>query len=170
MKKLFALLLAVMMVLSLAACGKDSDKSGATADSSSKSDTASSEADDGDSAESETIDTSNLKHYATLQQYLDDPDNSEGLEKLKKQSGEAIDLDIEIEDDTLVYDYTYTTAIEESNIANVSDILNQMLESSKDNFQKLAGVMQSQIDEDIKIKVVYRNTDGEVIAEKTFDF
>lgn len=179
MKRLFAILIAVLMLLSLAACGEESDKSEKATDStsavsedSSNSDEDSSAIDDATEAQEATTAkaaVNSSKHYDTLEQYLDDPVNSKGLDAIKKSSEGVMDIEVSAEDGILVYDYTYTAAIDASTLPNVKATLENVLETSKDSFTELASMMQSQVDEPIALKVVYRNADGEVITERTFE-
>lgn len=156
MKRLFAIILAVMMIVSLAACGEKSETS---TDSSTTS----------SSSSSSSSNIASSKKYATLQDYMDDPVNLNGVDAIKEAGAGTLDIDVRAEGNVLVYDYTYLTTIDASVLPSVKTTLEQTLDTSESTFVTLADTMQNSIDERIQIKVIYRNGDKEIITERTFD-
>ena len=180
MKKLFAILLAVMMILSLAACSpkenEKADKSTTAATETAQDETeAAEDTDDAAEEEAKTAEksdeqknTSAAKQYDTLKDYYNDPENIKGLDELKKSGEGVMEIDAYVEDGTLVYDYTYIDQIDESKLASVKETLDQAIEASADTFTNLKKQMQDQVKEEIGIKIIYRNADDSVITEKEF--
>lgn len=97
------------------------------------------------------------------------PENSEGMEELKKSADSVMQMDVRVEDSTLVYDYTYNETITESDLPAVKSNLNGVIDASSASFENLADIMQEQIEESITVKIIYRNSDGEILAEREFD-
>ncbi len=194
MKRILLIMLAVLMVFSLVACGeKKEDSSDASslvtssdtdqskddaeskeADESKKSDDADDAKDTDDSKDTNDADDSDSsktssKQYATLKECLDDPNSLTGIDEVKKASSDVLDIDVKADGNVLVYDYTYRTQVDESLLPSVKSTLDKSLEATESTFVTLADTLQSQIEEDIEIKVVYRNADSEIITEKTFE-
>ena len=142
----------------------DSDASKAD-DDSSKPDSGSSKSDSGSSKSAD----GSSKSFATLEEYLADPMNMEGLDELKKSGAEVMDIDVKADGSTLIYDYSYKTVMDSSVIPTVKSALDDAIEASADSFNSLTKTIQSSIEESIKLKVVYRNGDGEIITERTFE-
>ena len=181
-------MLAVLMVFSLVACGEKKEDSSDTssavtssdtdqskdaaeskeADESKKSDDADDSKDTKDANDSDSSKASS-KQYATLKECLDDPNSLTGIDEVKKASSDVLDIDVKADGNVLVYDYTYRTQVDESLLPSVKATLDKSLEATESTFVTLADTLQSQIEEDIKIKVVYRNADSEIITEKTFE-
>ncbi len=188
MKRILLIMLAVLMVFSLVACGEKKEDSSDTsssvtssdtdqskdaaeskeADESKKSDDADDSKDTKDANDSDSSKTSS-KQYATLKECLDDPNSLTGIEEVKKASSDVLDIDVKADGNVLVYDYTYRTQVDESLLPSVKSTLDKSLEATESTFVTLADTLQSQIEEDIEIKVVYRNADSEIITEKTFE-
>lgn len=188
MKRILLIMLAVLMVFSLVACGEKKEDSSDTssavtssdtdqskddaeskeADESKKSDDADDSKDTKDADDSDSSKTSS-KQYATLKECLDDPNSLTGIDEVKKASSDVLDIDVKADGNVLVYDYTYRTQVDESLLPSVKATLDKSLEATESTFVTLADTLQSQIEEDIEIKVVYRNADSEIITEKTFE-
>lgn len=188
MKRILLIMLAVLMVFSLVACGEKKEDSSDTssavtssdtdqskdaaeskeADESKKSDDADDSKDTKDANDSDSSKTSS-KQYATLKECLDDPNSLTGIDEVKKASSDVLDIDVKADGNVLVYDYTYRTQVDESLLPSVKATLDKSLEATESTFVTLADTLQSQIEEDIEIKVVYRNADSEIITEKTFE-
>lgn len=188
MKRILLIMLAVLMVFSLVACGEKKEDSSDTssavtssdtdqskdaaeskeADESKKSDDADDSKDTKDANDSDSSKASS-KQYATLKECLDDPNSLTGIDEVKKASSDVLDIDVKADGNVLVYDYTYRTQVDESLLPSVKSTLDKSLEATESTFVTLADTLQSQIEEDIEIKVVYRNADSEIITEKTFE-
>lgn len=194
MKRILLIMLAVLMVFSLVACGEKKEDSSDTssavtssdtdqskddaeskeADESKKSDDADDAKDTDDSKDTNDANDSDSskassKQYATLKECLDDPNSLTGIDEVKKASSDVLDIDVKADGNVLVYDYTYRTQVDESLLPSVKSTLDKSLEATESTFVTLADTLQSQIEEDIEIKVVYRNADSEIITEKTFE-
>ena len=188
MKRILLIMLAALMVFSLVACGEKKEDSSDTssavtssdtdqskdaaeskeADESKKSDDSDDSKDTKDANDSDSSKTSS-KQYATLKECLDDPNSLTGIDEVKKASSDVLDIDVKADGNVLVYDYTYRTQVDESLLPSVKSTLDKSLEATESTFVTLADTLQSQIEEDIEIKVVYRNADSEIITEKTFE-
>lgn len=176
MKKLFAILLAVMMIASLAACSpKEEDKADQSTTASETAQDTTKAADEAESDDKEATTSSNTdtdsgtasaKHYDSLQDYYDDPVNVKGFDDLKKSGEGVMNIEAYVEDSTLVYDYTYIESIDESKLPSVKETLDKAIEASVGTFTDLKKQMQEQIDEEIGIKIIYRNADESIITEK----
>ena len=172
MKRILLIMLAVLMVFSLVACGEKKEDSSDTsssvtssdtdqskdaaeskeADESKKSDDADDSKDTKDANDSDSSKTSS-KQYATLKECLDDPNSLTGIEEVKKASSDVLDIDVKADGNVLVYDYTYRTQVDESLLPSVKSTLDKSLEATESTFVTLADTLQSQIEEDIEIKV-----------------
>lgn len=184
MKRILLILLAALMMISLVACGEKKDDSSKTASSevTDAKDADESENEDASKDEKDTKDSdgakdakdskdsdASSKKYPTLKKYLEDPANIKGIDAVKESSSGTMDIDVKADGNTMVYDYTYRTKIEDSDLPGVKQTIDSSLDSTESTFVGLADTLQNQIEEDIKVKIVYRNADGEVITERTFE-
>lgn len=197
MKRILLIMLAALMVFSLVACGEKKEDSSDTSSAVTSSDTdqskdaaeskeadeskkpddaddakdtdASKDAKDAKDADDSDSAKTSSKKYATLKECLDDPNSLTGIDEVKKASSDVLDIDVKADGNVLVYDYTYRTQVDESMLPSVKATLDKSLEATESTFVTLADTLQSQIEEDIEIKVVYRNADSEIITEKTFE-
>ena len=108
------------------------------------------------------------KKYDTMQDYLNDTENSKGIEDIKKNAQDTMDIDIKAEGNTIVYEYTYKTVVDDDSLETVRASLEQVLDSNESSFESIAQSMQAEIADSIKLKVVYRDQNGTLIAERTF--
>lgn len=138
-------------------------------DDKSADDTASFIDDDPSQKDSSSSGSNSSKKYATMQAYIDDPVNSKGLDEIKKAGEGVMDIDIKADGSTLVYDYAYKTTMPESTLSDVKTSLDSIIDASESTFVRLAQQMQAEIAEDIQIRVIYRNSDGTIITERTFE-
>ncbi len=176
MKRIFAILIALLLIVALAACGEEESKTGGTTTDSGETSQLDTSYDAEKKAASKVDDTpsstdngESAKKYKTLEEYLQDPLNVQGVEEMKKNSQDNMDIDLRAEGDTLVYSFTYTTVYEEDSLPSIKSMLEQVMETAQDTFSNLAKMMQDDIEESITLKVVYCNGDGSVIAERTFE-
>lgn len=152
MKRFLCLLLAALFCLSLAACGNNDN--GSTPDSASAAQ---------DSSE-------NVKRYASIDDYLNDPEVQKSIDSQKKDSGSAVKMDVIAQGDTLVYQYTYAEHIDDNTVASVKQALEASLEDNAAAFTQVISELQKYVDlANPKVKIVYCNDDGSVITEKVFD-
>lgn len=186
MKKLLAILLAALFVMTFAACGdnedaKTRDDAAATEKATEKVEATVAQVDEPTTSvelteaptepkeeETEKPQTGSSKKYATLQEYYDDPVNTKGIDEIKKSNEGVMKIDVRVEGSVLVYDFTYLTTIDSSALPSVKQTMDQALDSTASTFESLAQIMQNDIDESVSLLVIYRNGDGAVITERTF--
>ena len=147
MKRIFAILLAILMIISLAACGESSDKTDSTS----------------------TASSTGAKKYATLQDYMDDPVNMKGIDSVKESGQDVLEINIKADGSTMLYEYTYKTTFSADDLPSMKQSIEEAMASNDSTFTTLATNLQSQIDEKVNVRVVYRNGDGEIIFENTYD-
>lgn len=153
MKKLSAVLLAALMLIAFAGCGNDKTSENSTA--SAETDITKSE-------------TNSSKKFETLQDYFDDPVNTEGFEDIKNAMGNTVDAGVYVEGNTIVYDYRFLTDIDSSKLGSAKETLDTTLDAYESTYKNTVSEIQNTVDEDITLRVVYRNADKTVITERTY--
>ena len=164
MKKIIAIALLSLICVSCAACSNSGSSSESSKAESSQSESSKAESSKTDIDEPTTADITSDGDLMTLDEY------AEFLKSQVDLSNIAYNVDVDAEGDTMVYQYTckflrsaeevaQTKAEIESGLEgeNVSDAV----ESDKNYAKQYTGI-------DIKIKYLYKNTDGSVIFERTF--
>lgn len=150
MKRTAIILSALMLCATLCACNNGSDKK-ADSGSSSKS----------ESAESKSSKTESSAH--SLQDYVDQ------VKKGGIDENETMDIDILADGNTFVYSFVYKDQIEESNLQSVKQSLESSLESSSETYLGVVDEICDYTGIDAEVRVVYKNKDGSVIAERTYN-
>ena len=120
------------------------------------------------SKENESSKTGSSKPYATVKEYLESPENARGIEDIKKNSQDTMEIDVKAEGNTVVYDYTYKTAVGEDSLEKVKESFEQVLDGSESSFNTIAQQMQAEIEESIQLKVAYHDSNGTLLAERTY--
>ena len=185
MKRIVCIILAVIFCLSFAACGKSD--STATEDSATKDSAVSSAASSADDT-AETVaeatqpavssDTSSAaggntatKMFASVEDYLNNPQVQDSINsQINNNSYSSITMNVYAEGDTLVYDYTFTQAFTESELATVKSSLDSSLESASGTFSDVVKELKTYVNvENPKAKVIYRNSDGTEITERIYE-
>lgn len=109
-----------------------------------------------------------LKKYATLNDYLNDPENSQNFVEIKESGGDVLEINVYANGNSLVYNYTYISAIAPDDLPIIKSKLEALLDENEDLFYNLKGTVQSQIDEELIIEVIYHNQDGTIIIDRSF--
>lgn len=165
MKKIICLLLVALLCVGLAACSSkpnnENPASNAVA-SSSQSD---------DATEAPAVSSqSSGKPYASVEDYLNTPEVQSEVNSAIEANDSGLNLEVYADGDTLVYDYTFTETFDDDTLDVVKDSLDTALEEKASSFESVVTVLKSNVDvENPKVKVVYRNSDGTVITEKTYE-
>lgn len=166
MKRILSIALCIIFVLSLAACGEGEVKErtpSATQGSPIVDNTASDAPDETQSQNG----SSSEKPYATLEEYLATPANQEGINKSKEVAQGVMEIDVYADNGCLVYDYRYTFTLDDAAVSTAAATLDASLDATESTFVSLARAMQSQIEEDVYITVIYRNGDGTIITQRS---
>lgn len=101
----------------------------------------------------------------TLEEWIHS--DSSGQEMLDNISTE--ELEVTVEDNTIVYTYTYATPIDSSYIDLLAKQLEDLIANSASTFTDLADILEEESGIDgISVDVVYLNSDGSLIYSTTF--
>ena len=181
MKRIIALILALLLCLALAACGdqdtgsaaSESGQSASTPDESKPSD-ASSEADSGTS--SKAASGSNNKTgsvtFNSVDEYLAFPEVKEKLDaavKSVESMSDVLTFKYYAQDNQLHYDYTYKEQYEGAILETLKETLEQDLETNP-AYPAIVDEMKGYIKiDDPQFVISYLNADGTVIATKTYE-
>ena len=201
MKKLICILLITLLCAALAACGAKEDTGATGDSATKDSATVSSAADqateapssqtaetaaassqkDDDTAVSKASDNAvssasadgdtNAKRYATVEDYLSDPQVQESLKAQTESSEESsVTTEVVAENDTMVFEYTYKVHVGDEKLPSAKQTLDTSLEENRSTFEKVIGELKTYVDTPSpKVKIVYYNDDGSVITERTFE-
>lgn len=153
--RLLAGLLALVMVLSLAACGND-DKSSSS------------------SSESSSADAAAGDKFATVKAFLDDPDTKAALdEMIESMVGEDSGMSVSVEgsDDTLTYIFKYADSLlGDADISALADELAKGMDEQSSVFENIASSIATVVEVDNpKVVVTYAKEDGTEIYSQTFE-
>ena len=156
MKKLICLLLALLFCVSLAACGEKSSENGATKDS----------------ADSAAATAAPVKQFATVEDYLNNPQVQERIKEQSEGDESVVKMAVYAQDDTLVYEDTYVDHFADDQVAAMKERIDSALSDSTstevygDVVEELRQYVNT---ENPKVKVSYLNDDGSLITEKVFE-
>lgn len=156
MKKLICLLLALVFCVSLAACGENSSDNAATKDS----------------AETAAATDAPVKPFASVEDYLNDPQVQERINEQSEGDESVVKMAVYAQDDTMVYEYTYVDHFADDQITVIKERIDSALSdsTSTDVYGDVVDELRRYVDtENPRVKVVYCNDDGSVIAEKVFE-
>lgn len=157
MKRMICILMTAMLCLSVAACGADKDT--ATNDSAPVS-TAATEA-----AAEPTVG----KRYATVEEYLNDPQVQKSISSQKEKSDASVTMDVFAEENTVVYAYTYQTHVDDEALESAKSSLDTSLTENASTFYAVIDELEKYVDVDSPaVRITYLNDDGTVITEKVF--
>ena len=109
--------------------------------------------------------------FASVEDYLNNEQVQESIQKqLDNSTDSSIKMDVYAEGDTLVYDYTFTQAFTESELATVKSSLDSSLENASGTFSDVVKELKTYVNvENPKAKVIYRNSDGAEITERIYE-
>ena len=163
LRKLCALALAGLLTLS-ALAGCTSAKTVVGGDSSSTS--ASSE----DSTASSVGDT----EFATLADYLADPDVKASIDaEIENQTDDSMTIKVYADGNALVYEYQFTDEYDLSDEAekqSVQDALKEGCEENASTFENIADTLESEVGlSGVHVRLVYLNGDGSEIYTHDFE-
>lgn len=197
MKRLAIILAALILGAALCACNDDSEKknessassktdSSASETESSKSDASKTESSDSnedsktessesgedsktessesgeDSKAESSASSKSKKNKHTLEDYV------EQVKKGGLSENDTMDIDVYAENDTFVYSFKYKTQIEEDKLSGVQESLLESLESSADTYTGVIDEISDYTGLNAKVRVIYKNADDTIIAEKTY--
>ena len=164
MKRIIALLLAILMCAAFVGCG---DESKATPDEKGNVGTADEAAKPAETSP-ETL-TKNGKPYASVQDYISDPEVKESIDSAKDSNSEIVTFDYYADGNQLVYDYTYTQQYDEERVAEMKKSLDETLEKNSSYYMQVVDQLRKNVDvENPQLVMNYRNSDGTIIATRTF--
>lgn len=181
-KNLFRILagtIAMAMVLSLAACGesgkKDDASSKAATSSAVESKPASSAADEASSTPASSADESSkavsLGKYASISEFLADPDVAGQLESMMSALGDDMQIDITGEGEKLVYTFTFTEELADDLDSIAAAMKEEMAdESFAATFEGIAASLSDAIEvTNPSVVVTYKAADGtEIYSQEYF--
>lgn len=182
MKRIIALLTAVLLCLSLAACGESEP---ASADSATKDSIASAEAAIKDTADSSSETAANKSDsdsagsnnssdvkFSSVEEYIQHPDVKKNLETVTeslKQFSDTMTFSYHAEGNQLHYDYKYVKQYDEENVQRIKETIEADLENNS-AYTSIVDEMKQYIDIDNpQFVITYFNADGSVILTKTFE-
>lgn len=173
-----AILAALVLMAGLAACGGESTSSQAPVSSAQSSEAASeaasSEAASSEAASSEAEESSEAQAgtgmFATVADYLADPAMKQQLDALAEAlEGSGMTMTIEAEGNALVYDYTFSTEMDDATREAAAAALEDSLAQQADTFSSIAATLQQAVETDgVSVIVRYRDSNGDLLTEQSF--
>lgn len=172
--RVMACVLAFALMLSLAACGGKANNSSTAPNSSAASSEAASStpvsaSEPESKAESSTAAPADGK-YASIQEFLEDPQVSSQLETMMSALGDDMDIDVSADGDRLVYTFKFSEEIEDLE-ATKSAMEEQMNDDTfASTFKNIAGSLSEAIEvENPSVVVTYLAMDGtEIYSQEYF--
>lgn len=180
MSRFLALALALLLALSLAACGGEEPQSSApasqsssqTAASSSDTEEPSSEAQEPSSQTEESSQESaegeaaGFTKFATVEEYVNSPELQEQLAAMTEALGDTVQLEVTGEAEKLIYHYQYPEGTATEGLAAA---LEEAMAPQEATFSSIASSLKLVVDvEDPVVEVVYADSQGNVIYSQEF--
>ena len=164
-----AILAALVLTAGLAACGGESTSSQAPVSSAQSSEAASSEAASSEAEESSEA-QAGTGTFATVADYLADPAMKQQLDALAEAlEGSGMTMTIEAEGNALVYDYTFSTEMDDATREAAAAALEDSLAQQADTFSSIAATLQQAVETDgVSVIVRYRDSNGDLLTEQSF--
>ena len=104
---------------------------------------------------------------ATLEEYISY--DEEARTTLESMSSSTEGLEVAVEDNTIIYTYTYDNTLDSSMIESVSEQLEKTIDSSESTFRSMADSLEEESGIDgITIRVIYLNNDGTELVNKEY--
>lgn len=104
---------------------------------------------------------------ATLEEYISN--DEEARTTLESVSSSTEGLEVDVEDNTIIYTYTYDNTLDSSMIESVSQQLEKTIDSSESTFRSMADTLEEESGIDgITIRVIYLNNDGTELVNKEY--
>lgn len=105
-----------------------------------------------------------------LKTYVESDAFQSQIDSYKSSFGSTLDVDVKVEENKLVYEFTYKTQIEDSVLDSVKTQLESAFNTMASSFEEIANQLKSEIKiENPAVVVKYLNADGTTIAEHTFE-
>ena len=180
MSRFLALALALLLALSLAACGGEEPQSSApasqsssqTAASSSDTEEPSSEAQEPSSQTEESSQESaegeaaGFTKFATVEEYVNSPEPQDHLPPMTEPLGDTLQLEVTAEAEKLIYHYQYPEGTATEGLAAA---LEEAMAPQEATFSSIASSLKLVVDvEDPVVEVVYADSQGNVIYSQEF--
>lgn len=104
---------------------------------------------------------------STLEEYISN--DEEAMTTLESVSSSTEGLEVDVEDNTIIYTYTYDNTLDSSMIESVSQQLEKTIDSSESTFRSMADTLEEESGIDgITIRVIYLNNDGTELVNKEY--
>lgn len=104
---------------------------------------------------------------STLEEYISN--DEEAMTTLESMSSSTEGLEVDVEDNTIIYTYTYDNTLDSSMIESVSQQLEKTIDSSESTFRSMADTLEEESGIDgITIRVIYLNNDGTELVNKEY--
>ena len=104
---------------------------------------------------------------STLEEYISN--DEEAMTTLESVSSSTEGLEVAVEDNTIIYTYTYDNTLDSSMIESVSEQLEKTIDSSESTFRSMADSLEEESGIDgITIRVIYLNNDGTELVNKEY--
>ncbi len=104
----------------------------------------------------------------SMEKYVKSDEVQSTIETLKESLGSTLDIDIKGEDNKLIYEYAYTSQIED--VESAKSTLDSGLEAQKTTFVNVANSLKDAVDVENPVVVVrYLNADGTLITEAEYE-
>lgn len=170
--RVLAMVMALAMVVSLAACGNDG-KSSSTAGSDKTSSTAGTDSSSSSESASEGTTAAEDGKFATVKAFLDDPATKEQLDAaLEQMTGgdDSMDVSLEGSDDTLTYIFKYSDdTLADADVDALAAALEEGMDAQASVFENIASQVGSVVSvENVKVVVTYAKADGTEIYSREF--
>lgn len=104
---------------------------------------------------------------STLEEYISN--DEEAMTTLESVSSSTEGLEVDVEDNIIIYTYTYDNTLDSSMIESVSQQLEKAIDSSESTFRSMADTLEEESGIDgITIRVIYLNNDGTELVNKEY--
>ena len=104
---------------------------------------------------------------STLEEYISN--DEEAMTTLESVSSSTEGLEVDVEDNIIIYTYTYDNTLDSSMIESVSEQLEKTIDSSESTFRSMADSLEEESGIDgITIRVIYLNNDGTELVNKEY--
>lgn len=105
-----------------------------------------------------------------LKNYIESEDFQEQLDSMKTSFGSMIDVDVESDENKLVYIFTYKTQIDDENLDAVKEQLETSFNSLSSTYEGIANSMKKDVGiSDPVVVIKYNNADGTEIFSTEYN-
>ncbi len=105
----------------------------------------------------------------TVETYLATEEGQAEIDKVKEMFEGTLEVDVYANGNEMVYDYKYVTTYDDATAEILKESLTDSLDTQASTFESVVTTMEEVVDGEVTLKVIYRNGNDNVLAEKTFE-